>query len=47
MGLLYILLKGSIFLDILKCGQQNQSLKAHFMAGNIFDWIFWQPGVKG
>jgi len=33
--------------NLLKCALQNQSLKAHYKAGNIFVGFFWQPGVKG
>jgi len=32
--------------NLLKFALQNESLKAHYKAGNIF-WMFWQPGIKG
>jgi len=32
---------------LLKCALQNQSLKAHYKAGNIFVGSFWHSGVKG
>jgi len=29
-----------VFLNLLKCALRNQSLKAHYKAGNIFEGFF-------